>query len=565
MRWSRPPAWLPYALVASVVVAVYGGSLSNGPVWDDADLVTENPFLRSPQGFVDLFTHDLWTASAQAEPSAFYRPLTMATFALNRWLGGSVASFRLGNVLIHALNAALFARLVARCARLSGLVAGLVALLWALAPVCSEPVLWISGRFDLLAMTFALLALSANGLPGRARPLAVGLACLAGLFTKESFIAWTPVLLLDDVALRARPARGVWTLAAAVAAASGLYLLTRGAVGTPSASVLAEAGIWTMLESGAFLSVTFIGQLLAPTRLDPFRPYAPLSTGATWLVLVLLAAVTGALAALVVRRKGAPHAAVGLLGLLWFLLGTAPTTLVGPSLLMIGDRYAYLPLAGLLLSLAALVAWSASRAALPAHAPQAGVLLVGLACAADVWGVERRFPDWRDDESLARSSLRSNPGNPYSTFSLGSALAERGELGAAEALLLASAAREPRVFRVWNALCFTHLRQGRLVEAEADCRKTLAINGDNPRAWVNLASVYVNAGKWAQALASAERAVSLKPGYAEAHYLAAVSAANLGRMDVAHEALRIGRKLDPNHRGLLSLEAQMKRRGPPSP
>jgi len=44
-----------------------------------------------------------------------------------------------------------------------------------------------------------------------------------------------------------------------------------------------------------------------------------------------------------------------------------------------------------------------------------------------------------------------------------------------------------------------------------------------------------------------------------------VSSANLGQLDVASQELWIGRNLDPSHRGLLSLEAQMKRRGPPAP
>src|SRR6188768_4258196 len=90
------------AAVFLSIVVVYARSLANSPVWDDRPLVVENPNLTSWSGLSRIFSTDLWSASAQAEPSRFYRPMTMLTFWVNALIGGrSAASFRLGNILIH--------------------------------------------------------------------------------------------------------------------------------------------------------------------------------------------------------------------------------------------------------------------------------------------------------------------------------------------------------------------------------------------------------------------------------------------------------------------------------
>jgi tetratricopeptide (TPR) repeat protein len=105
------------------------------------------------------------------------------------------------------------------------------------------------------------------------------------------------------------------------------------------------------------------------------------------------------------------------------------------------------------------------------------------------------------------------------------------------------------------------MRQGRYGEALPQCQRSLAIHGSNPRAWVNLASVYVNEKRWQLALEASLKAVEVKPFFPEARYLVAVSYANLGDLDRAREHLAVGLAEDPTHTGLIDLKAQMARRG----
>lgn len=551
-----------------VVLATYATSLGNAPVWDDRPLVVDNPSLGSLAGIGRIWSTDLWSASAQGDASSYYRPFTMLTFWVNVALGGrSSISLRLGNVLIHAANVILLWLYARRStAKRSARSAGLVALLFAVAPVCSEPVLWISGRFDLLVVMFALLALLASRKDGHVgAALALG-AVAAGLLCKESFVAWVPVLVVHDLLVRRVAARSLLVKYLAVAAIGAAYLALRALLGIPSVEVLKDMSVRSFGQSFLFLVATFLRELVWPTTLDPFRPYEVLEGGALLATLAALATLVVAPVASLWRRPGNERARVAAFGVAWFVLTTLPSVVVGPSLAMVGDRYAYLPLVGLFIAVAALLSELEERfpsgwrivAALGASVAVAGAVVTAL-----------HARDWRSDRALAASSLASDPENPYALYWLGSEAAQHGHLDEADDLLARSMARNPGSWRTWNAVCYLRLHQVRVGEAEAACLHSIGLQPKNPRAWLNLASVYVRGERWKDALPAAERALTISPSMVEAHYIAGVSAANLGLYDAAEAHVRDGLAVDPTHPRLLSFKADLERtrreRPPPVP
>ena len=101
--------------------------------------------------------------SGVGPPSNQYRPLTMASFAVNTLLNGADSTaWRLVNVTLHAANAALVALLswqlagpATRGARTAAVAAGL-AFAW-FAP-SAEAVAWVAARFDGMALLWMLVA-----------------------------------------------------------------------------------------------------------------------------------------------------------------------------------------------------------------------------------------------------------------------------------------------------------------------------------------------------------------------------------------------------------------------
>lgn len=149
----------------------------------------------------DNFT--LGTIFLPGGSGSYYRPILLASFVIDKYLWGLQESFmHLENVLLHLANTLLvFAvgrRALALRAVKSPLPALVAALFFAIHPVNTEPVNWISGRTDLLAASFLLLA----ALQLLRRPLsplrslwAAALLLLACL-CKETAIFFLPAAML---------------------------------------------------------------------------------------------------------------------------------------------------------------------------------------------------------------------------------------------------------------------------------------------------------------------------------------------------------------------------------
>lgn len=135
----------------------------------------------------------------------YYRPLLWLTFIADQHLWGFQPSFmHLENILLHAMNVVLvffIAQKIVKRYELPDLLLPLsAALLFALHPINTESVNWISGRTDLLAGTFILIsiflllmALEKNNL---ILCLTASFSLLLACFAKDTAIFFFPAALL---------------------------------------------------------------------------------------------------------------------------------------------------------------------------------------------------------------------------------------------------------------------------------------------------------------------------------------------------------------------------------
>jgi protein O-mannosyl-transferase len=143
--------WSLAAQAAAIVVAValvYLPALRAGFVWDDEQLITRNPLLRTFSGLVEI-----WSGGRTAD----YFPITNTVFWIEFHLFGENATgYHALNIFLQAANALLvwlvLGRLGIPCAWLAGLIFGIH-------PVHAESVAWISELKNLLAMFFASLSI----------------------------------------------------------------------------------------------------------------------------------------------------------------------------------------------------------------------------------------------------------------------------------------------------------------------------------------------------------------------------------------------------------------------
>jgi len=214
-----------------------------------------NPFIIDDYTYLDT-VHDLtWSGAVAVLDSPtmdqdasgvwwtpnfdfpFYRPLAILTFALDYAVWGmNPFGYHLTNVALHLLCTLLVWRLGRRLLD-SARGALAAATIFAIHPVHSEAVLWISGRFDLLAcaavMGATLAYLRWQEASGGRRFAFLSLLLFAfGLGCKETAIMWPAVIVLCELlrwrgpAATYRPRSLAWG-AVAVGLVTVLYLAQR--------------------------------------------------------------------------------------------------------------------------------------------------------------------------------------------------------------------------------------------------------------------------------------------------------------------------------------------------
>lgn len=524
--------------LALLVFAAFARSLWAAPIWDDEFLTVRNPNLASLDGLAKLVSADIWSSSALGQKSGYYRPIASLSYALNRGIGGNTAaSYHAGNLVVHAVVAVLLWSFVVRRKIATAPRAAAAVALFATMPLVAEPVSWIAGRYDLLAATFALVALLANA--GRRRAVWTALAFAAAFLSKEPGAVVAPLVVLDDVLLVRRPLRPELSKYAALAGAAAFCFALRHVVHVPQPlRLLDQGGLLVLAKAYAFTWMTLGGLAVVPSKLCFFHTYAPPSGVACALVLgAVTAVVVGSALWWRSSPGGAGRGAVAF-GVLFCAGAMLPGALTAPTLRIIGDRYAYLPLLGATIALAGLL--QLARSSLVALVP-------ALLAATQLVRLESRLGELQSSDAIYAATLRRDPDN-FTTLTLwAGVLAERGEYGRAEETFDHARRVAPFAGDIDTGLSFVHLRQRRYAEAELDGRRAVAEKPDNPRSWLNLASALVNEDEPAEAVAMATEALNVRPRYAEAHVIRAIGYAQLGRTDDARADLEAALAIDPTH------------------
>lgn len=145
-----------------------------------------------------------------------------------------------------------------------------------------------------------------------------------------------------------------------------------------------------------------------------------------------------------------------------------------------------------------------------------------------------------ESEALCRRLLAADPENIGAAVLAAQLSARRGDVEAGIDLLQAALRRQPDAAPALNGLAALSLRLRRLPEAEAACRRLLAIDPDNAVAHFNLGQVADAAGRSADALASYRRAMAINPELAAIRLPLAVA---LHKLELAEEAMDAYRRV----------------------
>jgi protein O-mannosyl-transferase len=182
---------IPLILLAVFCAIFYSNSLLNPFIWDDEALVVQNPIIRSPAGLLNAFTSDLY--SGVDFGSNFYRPLQAVSYLWDyHFWRLDPYGYHLTNIALQILVSFLVFLFSFNFVKKREVAFG-AALLFALSPLNTEAVTYISGRADML---LGLFLLSSFLLFIRGYRFFSWIAFILALLSKELAVVFPGVFIL---------------------------------------------------------------------------------------------------------------------------------------------------------------------------------------------------------------------------------------------------------------------------------------------------------------------------------------------------------------------------------
>jgi len=508
---QRTAVYLYPFLILVVVVASYHGALHGGFVFDDFPQIVDNPDIASWRELPHLFTVGVW--HTEGDPGTLYRPAAFVTWLIEHSLVGlHPLLYHLDNIVLHFICSLLVFFIVREL--LSDERAGiLTALLFAAHPVHTEAVAWIACRMELMYSLCVLLAFWIFiRKPGSCWYTAVSVALFAvGLLSKETAMA-LPLILAVYMILYERgtdkPRLGYRLVARLLpyVLVSAAYLVARFLViGVRSKPMLfTDNSIHGRFLIMARALYEYVRLSFLPFSLSEEYLYRPTSIVDPRVIAAIALVTIGVPVAYLMARRS--KSAVFFFA--WFLLFLLPVSNVIPSGYVMTERALYLPS----LSACVLIGYAVSSAGFSAYfkwprfryagvAVFLAVLLMFTALSAE------RVKFWRDQKTFV---------NWYKL-----ALEHRIEL----------LPNDPRNYEELGDL---YIDEGILnPETEDLLKKAEEIDPENRPPHISLARLYVEEGRYDEALAQASESMRMWPGFSEPYQMAGCALYGLGRYDEA--------------------------------
>lgn len=505
-------------LLSAIIFLVYYDSFNNSFVYDDYPFVVENKAIKNLdiKSIVSNFTDRNSVSSSENLSKDVWRPLMTTSFAIDyKFWKLNPRFYHIENTAWHAANAALV-YIITFLILNNGLAAFITSIVFAIHPVQTEAVTWISGRSNVLFLFFFLLSFIFH-IRNKSRKSLLNCLCLisftCSLLSKEMAIVLPLILILYDLHFSGERNIKYYTkyyfpffLIAA------FYTFARFSI----LGVIAQKEDWwgggisynllTMLKAVA----AYIRLLLLPINLKVgYLIDIPKSILDKDMIIAISILFSTAIAYLLLRKNKALS-----FYMLWFFISLVPVYNIVPFKAVMAERFLYLPLVGFASIFG--IFFSKVKNSLK-------YILIFILIMYGIGTISRNV-EWRDELTFYMQDAAHSPLNPKSHYNLGYAYAKEAEKNASSKKLSDS----------YYAL------------AAKEFIETLRLKPDSQIAYVGLANAYNTLGLYDLAIKNFRSAVAIKED-SDTYNNLAVSYYRKGMYDESLKYCRRAVYLTPNH------------------
>jgi tetratricopeptide (TPR) repeat protein len=474
--------------ISVLIFAVYCNTFNHGFVWDDVDIIVDNPMLESLKNFPSLFLHE----DSIEGTTGYYRPLTYVSFLIDRSIWGlNPLGFNITNLFLHIAVALSFYLFLVELFKKEG-YAFIATLIFALNPIANETVNFhAGGRNTLLCAFFALLTAFFH----MRRKFIAALACFAmAIFSKEFALLIPAILFYHDRFLSEKklPLKNLIPYIAVIIG----YLAIRSFV-VASPNFLKQLDLENLLLLSPKLVVDYLSNMLFPlhlqtmydiTAVDHIRQIIPYI-----LVIVCIAA-----AAIYFRKRKEIIFATG-----WFFIFLLPVSGILPTgITSMADRYVYISSMGFAMALAYAISLANKKAII-------AIMVLLCACYATI--DMHRNAYWKDQLSLFNQMVKDTPQLGVGYQNLGYCYYDRDDLGNAVKYLSIAYTKDAinAKMMIGSASIFWEAKQ--YDKAIIVLNKKMQFEPGDPQTYIMLSRIYKEMGDTAKEKFFHDKAEQLFP------------------------------------------------------
>lgn len=569
-------------IILFATLLVYAQSLGHGFVqYDDNLLIYENP------NVLTFSLQTMWNVFTSYDPE-LYIPVTFLSHQFEHlFFGISAPGYHVVSLVLHLISVLLVFWISNRLGEAfadeetAGWIGITTAALFALHPINVEAVAWAAARKDLLSGTL-FLATAASYLRYRDTESRLGywlsiVIFFLALGSKVTAVTLPFALLLVDWFRGRKIDRYTLKEKIPYFGLSVLFVVIAFIGKSTQISTL------SMVEK-AFLSAKNVAFTLSttifPTKLTVLhvQPFPPIEIGQDMLISALV--LIGLLAVILLTYRKQKIIAFGLSFFLLTLVPSFESFFKSGYVYFAAERYAYVPIVGLLFLIAALAVPRINRKVLIAT-----LLIICFIFGYLSW---RQTQTWKDSRALYERVLSIYPYSNHAWSNYGTVMYEEGDLEGALESYKRALEIDTRSPQTHGNLGIIYYKQGDLKAAETAFREGMDSIPDyrpiievdlNPffllaslldetgrsvetvaileraqeigpqffYAQYDLGLKYQQLGRWQEAYDAFMAATEIYPKHVEAHYRLAAVAGELGRIDDAIEAMERVVRLDPDY------------------